>query len=389
MQLAGAAYKSDLAQHAPGEESAKEHTSGSAKETGAGSSMQTSKEEKAPATKSLSFLGNWFAGKKEKEGCKSSDVSLEEAPPSVSWFAGKGSGGAEGKRADVGTDVQVHVSSSPHVPSVEGCHHQSSPAFDSYPNSDEPSGIEQAGFGFYPPLSSKESRGEQEAAGGVNKMASKASTFQTFTARLNQARDLKRHILSRIAAISDSNTAAAASIAPDTAPAADRLGPIVPSSPHAGVEGHPGTSPNVAEIVDERPSAIQEEAMQLIEEVQTRVRQHGMWSSAGAEELDAADEAIERLVTHKLYNYLFAATRRDLTLDTALHHRILCLQFLEAGHLDIDSQVLLRWNADSCLQVARREICKMNDYKSPKDKLVCLYNCCKLATRVLTLTGIP
>jgi len=61
-----------------------------AKETRAGSSMHTSEREKAPATKSLSFLGSWFAGKNKTKinniqaGSKSIgnniDVSLEEAP---------------------------------------------------------------------------------------------------------------------------------------------------------------------------------------------------------------------------------------------------------------------------------------------------------------------
>ena len=62
-----------------------------AKETRAGSSMHTSKQEKAPATKSLSFLGSWFAAKKyrvqehsihARSKCigNNIDVSLEEAP---------------------------------------------------------------------------------------------------------------------------------------------------------------------------------------------------------------------------------------------------------------------------------------------------------------------
>ena len=134
-------------------------------------------------------------------------------------------------------------------------------------------------------------------------------------------------------------------------------------------------------------SRIQEQAVDLIEDLQQRVRRHALWSSASQDELDTADEAIEKLVTLKLYHRLFGASEHERTVDALLHRRIQCLQFLQPQHFDIGDQVLSSSSSQSCLEVARRELCKMNNYKSPKDKVVCIYNCCKLAARVLALTS--
>ena len=205
------------------------------------------------------------------------------------------------------------------------------------------------------------------AAGGNGKGragdAKKSSTFQAFMEQLQQAKDLKKHVLSRIASI----TSSAAS--PDAA------------CTHTQSEG------GGAAVGGRERSTVQEQAIVLVQDLYERVREHPFWQGASPDELDTAFEAIEKLVTLKLHHLLFGACAHEQALDTRLQHRIACLQFLEAKHLDIDEEIVQRASFQSCLEVARQELCNMNNYKSPKDKVVCIYNCCKVASRVLTLTS--
>ena len=219
----------------------------------------------------------------------------------------------------------------------------------------------------------------------------KASTFQAFMDRLNQAKDLKKHILVRIATLSNSHAAAAANASPSTSSegrATEGDGGRGDGCGGGGAHELSGDQTAHAQSMQTLPpTAIQREAMATIQQLREQVRAHPLWAAASAEELETADEAIEKLVTLKLYHLLFAATHADVCLDARLYRRIQCLQFLAAQHLDIDKEVVEGRSAEACLQVARRELCKMNNYKSPKDKLVCIYNCCKLASRVVTLTS--
>jgi hypothetical protein len=212
----------------------------------------------------------------------------------------------------------------------------------------------------------------------------------------NNAKDLKKQILARIATISNSHLAAAATVSPSSSIAAfgrAKEGAGVCGGGLDGVGADQLSSDGAAHALSlqslqsQPPTAIQSEAMAAIQQLQEQVRAHPQWAGASAQELEIAEEAIEKLVTLKLYHLLFAASQADLSVDALLHRRLQCLQFLGAQHLDIDREVVEGRSAEACLQVARRELCKMNDYKSPRDKLICIYNCCKLASRIVTLTS--
>jgi hypothetical protein len=235
---------------------------------------------------------------------------------------------------------------------------------------------------------SKAGTGSNEETSSEAGDSKRASTFQTFMDRLHQAKDLKKLVLARIASITNSAAArdAALSRLSTSASAAEPAWTQTLAQDAASVLGHGGGRGEAAGLEQGR-SSVQEQAMDLIPELQQRVRSHPLWSHACTQELEIADEAIEKLVTLKLYHILFGAQRHELMRDLHLRNRILCLQFLQPKHLDIDGDVLQRPSLQSCLDIARRELCKMNNYKSPKDKLVCIFNCCSLASRVLTLSS--
>ena len=157
----------------------------------------------------------------------------------------------------------------------------------------------------------------------------KATSFQSFMERLQQAKDLKRHVLVRIAQINNPSEVPSPAHAHNTDAAHGDGSPA----------GQGGGGACVLHGGDAR-SRIQEQAVDLIEDLQQRVRRHALWSSASQDELDTADEAIEKLVTLKLYHRLFGASEHERTVDALLHRRIQCLQFLQPQHFDIGDQVL-------------------------------------------------
>lgn len=125
--------------------------------------------------------------------------------------------------------------------------------------------------------------------------------------------------------------------------------------------------------------------LSVMGELEERVRAHPAWADASREELEGVAEGVEKLVTVKLFEKLFAATEEDQALDASLRTRIASLQFLQPGHLDVPWEWVQEGGAS--LSVAKNELCKMSVYKSPKDKLVCIFNCCKLAAKVLATSA--
>jgi len=56
------------------------------------------------------------------------------------------------------------------------------------------------------------------------------------------------------------------------------------------------------------------------------------------------------------------------------------MSFIRPEHLDIPEE---HYN-ESSWALAQTELCKMNQYKAPKDKLVCLLNCCRVINQLMS-----
>jgi len=92
-------------------------------------------------------------------------------------------------------------------------------------------------------------------------------------------------------------------------------------------------------------------------------------------------EGLEKFVLHKVYNRVFAPTRAHHTRDEALAERIANLRGLTPELLDVAPDL---GALSSAWQVAGEELRKLDDFKAPKDKLVCLMNCCRIIGDVLS-----
>ncbi|KIY63586.1 hypothetical protein CYLTODRAFT_493795 [Cylindrobasidium torrendii FP15055 ss-10] len=111
-----------------------------------------------------------------------------------------------------------------------------------------------------------------------------------------------------------------------------------------------------------------------------------IWRDATPAEFDNAMEGMEKLVMNQLYQFTFtpaiAQTSRraqitadDLERDRVLVQRIRLLEWIEPRHLDIPTE---EQAGEGFLAFAQQELLKINSYKAPRDKLICILNCCKV-----------
>lgn len=70
----------------------------------------------------------------------------------------------------------------------------------------------------------------------------------------------------------------------------------------------------------------------------------------------------------------------DLRQDNVLATRLSSFRKLRPEHLDIPTNIFY----DPSCNLAVEELKKMNNYKTPRDKMICISNCCKIIFNVLT-----
>ncbi|KAI0041704.1 hypothetical protein FA95DRAFT_1548395 [Auriscalpium vulgare] len=110
-----------------------------------------------------------------------------------------------------------------------------------------------------------------------------------------------------------------------------------------------------------------------------------VWKNGSDAEFDNAMEGMEKLVMNRLYDYTFtpqvaravpprAITTDDLERDRVLAQRISLFGWIEPRHLDVP----VGEGTNGFLMFAEQELIKINHYKAPRDKLICILNCCKV-----------
>lgn len=121
----------------------------------------------------------------------------------------------------------------------------------------------------------------------------------------------------------------------------------------------------------------------FLDEVERLMSVNELWCHDDPEEWDNTCEGLEKFVTSKLYEHIFCPRDEDRERDRELEERISSLSFVSFQHLDINGpetkdEFLLTW------RLAQDELGKMNDYKAPRDKMVCMLNACKVIVRLLS-----
>ena len=105
---------------------------------------------------------------------------------------------------------------------------------------------------------------------------------------------------------------------------------------------------------------------------------HPLWKRG--EDPESTQEALEKLVTSKLFKQIFCPTKEDEEKDKELANKIMKLnRFLQPKHLDIRPDFVKQDYLDRAIA----ELWKINDFKSPRDKMVSIMNCCKVIYKML------
>ncbi|KAF9466135.1 hypothetical protein BDZ94DRAFT_1158669 [Collybia nuda] len=119
--------------------------------------------------------------------------------------------------------------------------------------------------------------------------------------------------------------------------------------------------------------------------IAVQMRACDVWKNASEPEFDNAMEGMEKLVMNRLYEFTFTPqvlhavpprpiTADDLERDRVLSQRIALFGWLETKHLDIPEGE----GSMGFLLFAQQELLKINHYKAPRDKLICILNSCKV-----------
>ncbi|XP_078435656.1 vacuolar protein sorting-associated protein 9A-like [Wolffia australiana] len=128
-------------------------------------------------------------------------------------------------------------------------------------------------------------------------------------------------------------------------------------------------------------AAIQE----FLASMEAAFRAHSLWAGCSEEELESAGEGLEKYVMTKLFNRAFASIPEDVKRDDELYEKMaLVQQFIRPENLDIKPT----FRNETSWLLAQKELQKINMYKAPRDKLVCILNCCKVINNLLINASI-
>lgn len=126
-----------------------------------------------------------------------------------------------------------------------------------------------------------------------------------------------------------------------------------------------------------------------------KMTQYPPFSNLSEPEMANALEGMEKLVMNRLYSKTFSpeipdlrridSHEEDVLRDRILDDKMSIWQWIEGRHLDIPNKFLR--NGESFVKLASDELRKINHYRAPRDKVVCILNCCKVIFGLLRQTS--
>lgn len=127
-----------------------------------------------------------------------------------------------------------------------------------------------------------------------------------------------------------------------------------------------------------RPLQIQGKIVRdFLHELYFKIIEHPLWKDSDEDEQDQIQEGLEKYVMNRLHDSTFGYHCQDKE-NEALERRFSSLQFITPANLDIKT-----FKNESSYELAKAELNKINEYKTPKDKLVCILNACKVIYNLL------
>jgi len=119
----------------------------------------------------------------------------------------------------------------------------------------------------------------------------------------------------------------------------------------------------------------------FLRETEASFATHPAWRGSSRDELEASGEGLEKYVMTKAHARVFGKGPRDAIRDEGLKRRIAALrEIIKPEHLDVTESS----HAAASWALAESELGKMNQFKAPRDKLVCALNTCRIINNTLT-----
>ncbi|KAJ1959652.1 hypothetical protein GGI12_004225 [Dipsacomyces acuminosporus] len=111
----------------------------------------------------------------------------------------------------------------------------------------------------------------------------------------------------------------------------------------------------------------------FLEFIAGKMKECIVWQHTSEREFENAREGMEKLVMNRLYPVCFSpAASDDADKDRVLREKMSLFRWIREEHLDIPHSA----QNTAFLQFAKAELLKMNNFKSPRDKVICILNCC-------------
>ncbi|XP_024012207.1 vacuolar protein sorting-associated protein 9A isoform X1 [Eutrema salsugineum] len=124
---------------------------------------------------------------------------------------------------------------------------------------------------------------------------------------------------------------------------------------------------------------------EFFSKMEAAFRAHPIWSGCSEEELDSAGDGLEKYVMTKLFTRVFASNTDDVISDEKLFQKMsLVQQFISPENLDIQPT----FQNETSWLLAQKELQKINMFKAPRDKLMCILSCCKVINNLLLNASI-
>uniref|UniRef100_A0A0D3EGR5 Vacuolar protein sorting-associated protein 9A n=1 Tax=Brassica oleracea var. oleracea TaxID=109376 RepID=A0A0D3EGR5_BRAOL len=133
------------------------------------------------------------------------------------------------------------------------------------------------------------------------------------------------------------------------------------------------------------PEKDSEAVQEFFTKMEAAFRAHPLWSGSSEEDLDSAADGLEKYVMTRLFTRVFASNTEDVISDEKLFQKMsLVQQFISPESLDIQPT----FQNETSWLLAQKELQKMNMYKAPRDKLMCILSCCKVINNLLLNASI-
>lgn len=118
------------------------------------------------------------------------------------------------------------------------------------------------------------------------------------------------------------------------------------------------------------------------------------FSRLSENEFENAVEGMEKLVMNRLYSKTFSPEipansraddhEEDVLRDRVLEEKMSIWHWIEGRHLDLADRFLR--NGEAFVKLASDELAKITHYRAPRDKVICILNCCKVIFGLLRQT---